>query len=1072
MILGTGAAVFGCSSMGDSGRLPVDSQPAPTELGVTPEAMSVVTHARSFALAGYGGPKARRVRGRSFDRSALPKAAATEFSLKGDAIVARVPRTSNGLEVRLPRDAAGPIELKASGASAKLQLRDAAPSRAEVADGFLVYRGALPGGDVIHRVTSNGTEDFFTLDRHPGQLTYDLELGTAIAGVRAVGGTLELLDEKGTPRIRMARPYLVDTHGKLAWVDVAVGGCAVDTNPAEPWGRHVMSPGASRCAVRLSWSPRGIEYPILLDPSWMSGATMSSARAAPASAILSNGKVLVAGGSNGTVPVASAEIYDPLTGTWASTGSMSSEHSFTNGVALNNGKVLVAGGWDNSGGGGYDAVAEIFDPSGGTWSSAGSLTVARMEHTSTLLADGRVVVTGGDTTDPAGYTGVSEIYDPTGNSWSVSGTLTTPRSGHSAVLLANGNVLVMGGWQTNAIPNAELFNPNTGLWTATGSLAGARWYTTATLLGSGKVLVAGGTDDNNELASAELYDPSGGTWSPTGSMSSARYGHAAAKLLNGRVLAAGGWLGNNALSSGELYDPNAGTWSSGGSLPLGVDIPASARLNDGRMFVAGGESGTFSSTVITNASSPCLTADVTTDNSAYGAGATINVTASNMWGSGADWVAIGLQGSAPDTEGRYTYTYYAISKTVSFSNLPSGTYVARAYFNNNGSYIEGESAPFTVTGATPSVTPDFTSYTVPATVNIAFANFFGSLNDWVAIGAPGSAAGSELYYQYTSGATGGTKTFTTLAPGTYVARAYFNNDPNTIQAESAQFVLNSPSNTTVTPNKTSYDGTEPVIITYANMSDSGGDWIAIATPGQAAGSEARYQYIGYHYNGTVSFNGILPGTYVARAYFNQDPTNIIATSQQFTVGGNAQTTVTPTKATFDGVEPVLINYANMLGSGGDWIGIALPGEAADAEGRYAYTGGAFSGQVSFSGLPTLPSYTVRAYFNNGTTIQASNTFAVGGTAVTAVSTDQPSYTAGTPVVVTYSNMFGSANDWIAIATSGSPAGSESTYWYTARSLNGTHNFTTLTPGTYVVRAYFNNNASTIRATSASFTVTP
>ena len=59
-------------------------------------------------------------------------------------------------------------------------------------------------------------------------------------------------------------------------------------------------------------------------------------------ALLRDGRVLVAGGSNDT----SAELYDPNTGTFAPTGSMSVERSRPAPTAtlLSNGKVLITGG--------------------------------------------------------------------------------------------------------------------------------------------------------------------------------------------------------------------------------------------------------------------------------------------------------------------------------------------------------------------------------------------------------------------------------------------------------------------------------------------------------------------------------------------------------------------------------------------------------------------------------------------------------------------------------------------------------------------------------------------------------
>ena len=54
---------------------------------------------------------------------------------------------------------------------------------------------------------------------------------------------------------------------------------------------------------------------------------------------------------------------------------------------LASGKVLVAGG-------GY-ATAELYDPASGTFSDAGSMEIPRINHTATLLSNGKVLLIGG-----------------------------------------------------------------------------------------------------------------------------------------------------------------------------------------------------------------------------------------------------------------------------------------------------------------------------------------------------------------------------------------------------------------------------------------------------------------------------------------------------------------------------------------------------------------------------------------------------------------------------------------------------------------------------------------------------
>src|SRR6266513_3111972 len=133
-------------------------------------------------------------------------------------------------------------------------------------------------------------------------------------------------------------------------------------------------------------------------------------------------------------------LAQPCTATpfqWEFTGSLNIARYLHTATLLLNGMVLVEEGYQT--GDVYSASAELYDPASGSWSSTGSLNTARIGHTATLLPNGLVLVAGGSN---LGVTLASvELYDPTSGTWSATGNLNVARQDHMATLLANGMVL-------------------------------------------------------------------------------------------------------------------------------------------------------------------------------------------------------------------------------------------------------------------------------------------------------------------------------------------------------------------------------------------------------------------------------------------------------------------------------------------------------------------------------------------------------------------------------------------------------------------------------------------------------
>jgi len=134
---------------------------------------------------------------------------------------------------------------------------------------------------------------------------------------------------------------------------------------------------------------------------------------------------------------------------------MSTQRDLQTANLLSNGKVLVAGGISNNG---TNASADLFDPNSGSFAATGNMTEARYYQDASTQTDGTVLITGGSD-DNVRAKSTAEIYDPTAGTFGVTGAMLSPRVWHSSTALPNGKILIIGGADASSTPlaTAELY---------------------------------------------------------------------------------------------------------------------------------------------------------------------------------------------------------------------------------------------------------------------------------------------------------------------------------------------------------------------------------------------------------------------------------------------------------------------------------------------------------------------------------------------------------------------------------------------------------------------------------------
>ena len=224
-------------------------------------------------------------------------------------------------------------------------------------------------------------------------------------------------------------------------------------------GRTLVAGGEDRGENALSTAE-------LYDPStgeFAQTGSMHEPRGAHTATALKDGKVLIVGGGSGHYPsqnvYRSAELFDPATGKFTPTGQITVGRHKHAAILLHSGRVLIVGGSDNRDWRGEYASAEIYDPTSGTFTTTGAMNIPRFKLPAAvaLLPSGKVLVAGGGP--------FAELYDEnTGTFAEVSGSLGAARFFASATLLPGGKALITGGYAESdgglpATPAAWIYQP-------------------------------------------------------------------------------------------------------------------------------------------------------------------------------------------------------------------------------------------------------------------------------------------------------------------------------------------------------------------------------------------------------------------------------------------------------------------------------------------------------------------------------------------------------------------------------------------------------------------------------------
>ena len=274
-------------------------------------------------------------------------------------------------------------------------------------------------------------------------------------------------------------------------------------------------------------------------------------------AAASNGKVYAIGGESlGFVIHAEVEAYDPSTDSWVSRASLSSartEVAVTTGI---DGKIYAIGGNLDGGQTGFRTVTtlEVYDPASNSWTIKQPMSVNRSLLFAATATNGKIYVMGGVQTNNQPPVSTVEECDPVTDSWTTKSNMPVGTYGASAVAASNGKIYIIGGGDLSQNFAAVYEDdPDTDTWVSRTSMPFARNSNGAIEGDDGKIYAFGATTGGG-ASSVDVYDPLTDIWTSGPVMPATRSRFGAAKAANGAIYVVGGTYNGSQSDTNRLEE--------------------------------------------------------------------------------------------------------------------------------------------------------------------------------------------------------------------------------------------------------------------------------------------------------------------------------------------------------------------------------------------------------------------------------------------------------------------------------------------------------------------------------------
>jgi len=256
--------------------------------------------------------------------------------------------------------------------------------------------------------------------------------------------------------------------------------------------------------------------------SWASMDSMPTARTGFGVAV-SNGKIYVIGGSNGSV-LSINEMYDPATDTWVTKVPMPTAREYFAVAAYRNKIYAIAG---STGTGSSTLVTEVYDTITDTWATVSPLQSDTVrEYLSANVVNGKIyVISGVASYLPRGAPSSAEnnVYAPALDTWTRKASIPQPVFQYASAVV-DGKIYIIGGRNFQSTPSilglTQIYDTATDTWTSGSNMQTAAYWclsgATTDVFAPKRIYIFGGYatsgPDNSWLSRTQIYDPQINTW--------------------------------------------------------------------------------------------------------------------------------------------------------------------------------------------------------------------------------------------------------------------------------------------------------------------------------------------------------------------------------------------------------------------------------------------------------------------------------------------------------------------------------------------------------------------------------